>query len=154
AQVAATVGDTQFRIVESLNTIHKKLESLGAPMQPPASTAESLASINERLNSLVGSLKSMEAVVNSMVEHIIRHGGIKDGTDVTKILKDELNILNAKMEDMDTRQSHQHLVTHSRLVNSKSWLAYVVFLIIVQAVALSAYNWYKKKLEYNQKKFI
>ncbi|KAF9391987.1 Protein ERGIC-53 [Mortierella sp. AD011] len=154
AQVAATVGDTQFRIIESLNTIHKKLESLGAPMQPPASTAESLASINERLNSLVGSLKSMESVVNSMVEHIIRHGGIKDGTDITKVLKDELNVLNAKMEDMDTRQSYQHLVTHSRLVSSTSWLAYVVFLIVVQAVALSAYNWYKKKLEYNQKKFI
>ncbi|KAF9349837.1 Protein ERGIC-53 [Mortierella sp. AD094] len=154
AQVAATVGDTQFRIVESLNTIHKKLESLGAPMQPPASTAQSLVDINEKLGSLVTSLKSMETVVQSMVDHIIQHGGLKGGTDITKILKDELETLNAKMVDMDYRQSHQHLVTHSRLVNSRSWLTYVVFLIIVQAMALSAYSWYKKKLEYNEKKFI
>ncbi|CAO3566739.1 unnamed protein product [Mortierella alpina] len=154
AQIAATVSDTQFRIVESLNTIHSKLESLGAPMQPPESTARSLDDINRRLNSMASSLQAMESVVQNMVDHIMQQGGIKGSGDISKVLKEELRNLNSKMEDMDTRQSFQHRMTQNRLVNSTSWVSYVVFLILVQVVALSAYTWYKKRIEMSEKKFI
>ncbi|KAF9110955.1 hypothetical protein BGX27_005668 [Mortierella sp. AM989] len=154
AHIVAAVADTQFRIVESLNTIHKKLESLGAPMQPPESTAKSLVEVNDRLVKVAASLHAMEDVVEGMVDHILQQGGFKDSPNVSKVLKDELKTLKAKMEDMDTRQSDQHRVTHSRLISSTSWYIYVVFLIIVQGMAVSAYSWYKKKLEWSQKKFI
>ncbi|KAI8601954.1 legume-like lectin family-domain-containing protein [Dissophora ornata] len=101
AQVAATVADTQFRIIESLNTIHNKLESLGAPMQPPESTAESLSDINQKINSMASSLQAMESVVQGLVDHIMKQGGMRDTPDITKVLKEELRHLNNKMEDMD-----------------------------------------------------
>ncbi|KAG0206115.1 hypothetical protein BGX28_002368 [Mortierella sp. GBA30] len=155
AQVAATVGDTQFRIIESLNNIHNKLESLGAPMQPPESTAKSLDEINQKLNSMAASLRAMENVIQGMVDHIMEQGGVKNfGPDITKVLKEELRNLNTKMEDMDSRQSFQHRLTQNRLVNSTSWVSYVVFLILAQIVGVSAYTWYKKRLEMNEKKFL
>ncbi|KAG0200954.1 hypothetical protein BGX28_006108 [Mortierella sp. GBA30] len=154
AQIAATVGDTQFRIIESLNTIHNKLESLGAPMQPPESTARSLDEINRKINSMASSLHAMESVVQGMVDHIMKQGGTKDTPDISKVLKEELHNLKVKMEDMDSRQSFQHRMTQNRLVNSTSWVSYVVFLIVVQVVALSAYAWYKKRVEMSEKKFI
>ncbi|KAF9278354.1 hypothetical protein BGZ68_008614, partial [Mortierella alpina] len=154
AQIAATVSDTQFRIVESLNTIHSKLESLGAPMQPPESTSRSLEDINRRLNKMTSSLQAMENVVQNLVDHIMQQGGVKNSPDISKVLKEELRNLNNKMEDMDTRQAIQHRLTQNRLVNSTSWVSYVVFLIIVQFVAFSAYSWYKKRIEMSEKKFI
>ncbi|KAF8936961.1 hypothetical protein BGZ58_003475 [Dissophora ornata] len=154
AQVAATVADTQFRIIESLNTIHNKLESLGAPMQPPESTAESLSDINQKINSMASSLQAMESVVQGLVDHIMKQGGMRDTPDITKVLKEELRHLNNKMEDMDSRQSYQHRVTQTRLVSSSSWVSYVVFLVLLQVVAMAAYGWYKKRLERNDKKFV
>ncbi|KAK3836622.1 MAG: legume-like lectin family-domain-containing protein [Linnemannia elongata] len=154
AQVAATVGDTQYRIIESLNSIHNKLETLGAPMQPPESSAKSLEDINHKINSMAASLHAMESVVQGLVDHIMAQGGIASGPDISKVLKEELSNLNAKMEDMDSRQSFQHRLTQNRLVNSTSWVSYVVFLILVQVVAVSAYTWYKKRLEMNEKKFL
>ncbi|KAF8932457.1 hypothetical protein BGZ47_011371 [Haplosporangium gracile] len=154
AQVAATVGDTQYRIIESLNSIHNKLETLGAPMQPPESSAKSLEDINRKINSMVASLHAMESVVQGLVDHIMAQGGIVSGPDISKVLKEELSNLNAKMEDMDSRQSFQHRLTQNRLVNSTSWVSYVVFLILVQIVAVSAYTWYKKRIEMSEKKFL
>ncbi|KAG0305922.1 hypothetical protein BGZ98_003288 [Dissophora globulifera] len=152
AQVAATVADTQQRIVESLETIHNKLEALGAPMQPQESTAKSLGEINQKVASMAASLRAMENVVQGLVEHIKSNSG--DGVDITKVLKDELHTLNNKMEQMDSRQSYQHQVTQTRLVSSRSWMTYVVFLIILQAAAVMVYSWYKKRLEMSHKKFI
>ncbi|KAF9273366.1 hypothetical protein BGZ68_001574 [Mortierella alpina] len=156
SQVAATVGDTQFRIIESLNTIHSKLESLGAPMQPPESTAASLEEISRKISSMAASLHAMESVVQGMVDHITKQGGVGSdlGPDITKVLKEELHNLNAKMEDMDSRQSFQHRITQNRLVSSTSWVSYVVFLILLQIVGVSVYTWYKKRLEMNEKKFL
>ncbi|KAG0288589.1 hypothetical protein BGZ96_007686 [Linnemannia gamsii] len=154
AQVAATVGDTQYRIIESLNSIHNKLETLGAPMQPPESSQKSLEDINHKINSMAASLHAMESVVQGLVDHIMAQGGIASQPDISKVLKEELSNLNAKMEDMDTRQSFQHRLTQNRLLNSTSWVSYVVFLILVQVVAVSAYTWYKKRLEMNEKKFL
>ncbi|KAF8939496.1 legume-like lectin family-domain-containing protein [Dissophora ornata] len=154
AQIAARVGDTQFRIIESLNTIHNKLESLGAPMQPPESTAQSLEEISVKINSMAASLHAMESVVQGLVDHIMKQRGVADTPDITKVLKEELYNLNAKMEDMDSRQSFQHRLTQNRLVNSTSWVSYIVFLILIQIVGVSAYTWYKKRLEMNEKKFL
>ncbi|KAF9569953.1 hypothetical protein EC968_002395 [Mortierella alpina] len=156
AQVAATVSDTQFRIIESLNTIHSKLETLGAPMQPPESTSASLEEISRKISSMAASLHAMEAVVQGMVDHITKQGGMGGdlGPDITKVLKEELRNLNAKMEDMDSRQSFQHRITQNRLVSSTSWVSYVVFLILLQIVAVSVYTWYKKRVEMNEKKFL
>ncbi|KAG0048365.1 hypothetical protein BGZ83_006670 [Gryganskiella cystojenkinii] len=159
AQVAATVSDTQFRIIESLNNIHNKLESLGAPAQPPESTAKSLEDINQKITTMVSSLQAMEGVVQGLVDHIMAQGGLPTsggagGVDLTKVLKEELHNLNAKMEDMDTRQSFQHRLTQNRLVNSTSWMSYVVYLILAQVLGMSAYMWYKKKTEINEKKFL
>ncbi|KAF9008598.1 hypothetical protein BGZ52_007961, partial [Haplosporangium bisporale] len=96
----------------------------------------------------------MESVVQGLVDHIMQQGGISGSpSDITKVLKEELHNLNAKMEDMDTRQSFQHRLTQNRLVNSTSWMSYVVFLILVQVVAVSVYTWYKKRVEMNEKKF-
>ncbi|KAI1301126.1 hypothetical protein EDD11_005798 [Mortierella claussenii] len=155
-QLAQIVGDTQFQIIESLNTIHNKLETLGAPMQPPESTSQSLSEINAKINTMAASLHAMESVVQGLVDHIRQQGGIGSASspDITKVLKEELSNLNAKMEDMDTRQSFQHRLTQNRLVNSTSWVSYVVFLILLQIVAVSAYTWYKKRLEINEKKFL
>ncbi|KAG0369153.1 legume-like lectin family-domain-containing protein [Gamsiella multidivaricata] len=153
AQLAATVSDTQFRIVESLNTIHKKLESLGAPIQPHESTSRSLEEINKQISSMTGSLHAMENVVKGLVDHIIQQGR-KNAPEITKVLKEELKSLNAKMEDIDHRQSYQHQLTQTRLVNSSSWFSYVAFLILLQLAAMVAYNWYKRRLELNEKKFI
>jgi Mg2+ and Co2+ transporter CorA len=152
--VAATVGDTQFRIIESLNSIHNKLETLGAPMQPPESSQKSLEEINHKINSMAASLHAMESVVQGLVDHIMAQGGIASQPDISKVLKEELSNLNAKMEDMDTRQNFQHRLTQNRLLNSTSWVSYVVFLILVQVVAVSAYTWYKKRLEMSEKKFL
>ncbi|KAF9183535.1 hypothetical protein BGZ51_003990 [Haplosporangium sp. Z 767] len=154
AQVAAAVSDTQHRIIESLNTIHNKLESLGAPMQPPESTSRSLSEINQKLSTMAQSLQAMENVVQGLVEHIMKQGGVRDSPDISKVLKEELRNLNNKMEDMDHRQSFQHRMTQNRLVSSTSWVSYIVFLIVVQVVAVSAYTWYKKRIEMNEKKFI
>ncbi|KAF9109515.1 hypothetical protein BGX27_007544 [Mortierella sp. AM989] len=152
---AAQVADTQFRIIESLNTIHNKLESLGAPMQPPESSLQSLNDINAKINSMSKSLHAMESVVQGLVDHIVKQGGVGHSpTDITKVLKEELQNLNLKMEDMDSRQSFNHRLTQNRLVSSTSWVSYVVFLILFQIVAVSAYTWYKKKQEYNEKKFL
>ncbi|KAF9329012.1 hypothetical protein BG006_007901 [Podila minutissima] len=155
SHVAQTVGDTQFRIIESLNNIHNKLETLGAPTQPPESTAKSLEEINHKITSMAASLHAMENVVQGLVDHIMQQGGINGSpSDITKVLKEELHNLNAKMEDMDTRQSFQHRLTQNRLVNSTSWMSYVVFLILVQVVAVSVYTWYKKRVEMSEKKFL
>ncbi|KAG0301907.1 hypothetical protein BGZ98_007958 [Dissophora globulifera] len=153
-QMAAEVTETQFRIIESLNTIHNKLESLGAPVQPPESTAKSLEEINAQINAMAASMHAMESVVQGLVDHVIKQGGIQSTPDITKVLKEELHNLNAKMEDMDTRQSFQHRLTQNRLVSSTSWVSYVVFLILAQIVGVSAYTWYKKRIEYNEKKFL
>ncbi|KAF9408102.1 hypothetical protein BGZ94_002447 [Podila epigama] len=155
SQVAQTVSDTQFRIIESLNNIHNKLETLGAPAQPPESTAKSLEDINHKITSMVASLHAMESVVQGLVDHIMQQGGIRDSpNDISKVLKEELHNLNVKMEDMDSRQSFQHRLTQNRLVNSTSWMSYVVFLILAQVVGVSAYTWYKKRVEMNEKKFL
>ncbi|KAG0334138.1 hypothetical protein BG004_000540 [Podila humilis] len=155
AQVAQTVGDTQFRIIESLNNIHNKLETLGAPAQPPESTSKSLEEIKHKVASMADSLHAMEGVVQGLVDHIMQQGGIRDTpNDISKVLKEELRNLNAKMEDMDSRQSFQHRMTQNRLVNSTSWMSYVVFLILVQVVAVSVYTWYKKRVEMSEKKFL
>ncbi|KAG0235885.1 hypothetical protein BGW42_004531 [Actinomortierella wolfii] len=156
AQLAATVSDSQFRIIESLNNIHKKLETLGAPFEAPDTTSHSIAEINQKLEKMSASLHTMENIVQGMVDHILKNGGAGDINDISKALKEELKTLNAKMEDMDNRQSFQHRLTQNKLLNatSTSWVTYVVFLILVQVVAVSAYTWYKKKLEMNEKKFI
>ncbi|KAG0358373.1 legume-like lectin family-domain-containing protein [Gamsiella multidivaricata] len=154
SQLAATVSDTQYRIIESLNTIHNKLESLGAPVQPPESTSRSLEEISVKINSMAASLHAMEKVVQGLVGHIVQQGGVANEQDISKVLKEELHSLNAKMEDMDTRQSFQHRLTQNRLVNSTSWVSYVVFLILVQIVGVSAYTWYRKRVEINEKKFL
>ncbi|KAF9427026.1 hypothetical protein BGZ94_005631 [Podila epigama] len=154
SQLAAKVGDTQFRIIESLNTIHNKLESLGAPTQPPEATTKSLEEINQKVAKMAASLHAMESVVQGLVDHIKKQGGVQSGTDISRLLKDELSNLHAKMEAMDSRQSYQHRLTQTRLVNSTSWFTYVVILIIVQASAMAIYSWYKKRLEMSEKKFI
>ncbi|KAG0269577.1 hypothetical protein DFQ27_003040 [Actinomortierella ambigua] len=156
AQIAAAVGDSQYRIIESLNTIHQKLETLGAPTQPPETTSSSIAEINQKLEKMTASLHAMENVVQGMVDHILKNKGTGDISEVSKVLKEELKTLNAKMEDMDSRQSFQHRITQTKLLSasSTSWVTYVVFLILVQVVAVSAYTWYKKRLEMNEKKFI
>ncbi|KAG0253560.1 hypothetical protein BG011_006305 [Mortierella polycephala] len=154
-QVAQTVGDTQFRIIESLNNIHNKLESLGAPIQPPESTAKSLEEISRKINSMTASLQAMEKLVQGLVNHITQQGGVASSPqDISKVLKEELHSLNIKMEDMDSHQSYQHRMTQNRLVNSTSWMSYVVFLVLVQVVCVSAYTWYKRRLEMNEKKFL
>ncbi|ORZ27309.1 legume-like lectin family-domain-containing protein [Lobosporangium transversale] len=101
AQVAAAVSDTQFRIIESLNSIHNKLESLGAPVQPPESTTKNLAEINAKIQAMTSSLHTMEGVVEGLVKHVMSQGGVSTVPDITKVLKDELKNLNAKMEDID-----------------------------------------------------
>ncbi|KAI9236246.1 hypothetical protein MVEG_06038 [Podila verticillata NRRL 6337] len=154
SKLAATVGDTQFRIIESLNTIHNKLESLGAPAQPPESTTKSLEEINAKIQKMAASLHAMESVVQGLVNHIMNQGGVQTGPEITRVLKEELSNLNAKMEDMDSRQSLQHHLTQNRLVNSTSWFTYIIVLILVQAAAMAAYTWYKKRLEMSEKKFI
>ncbi|KAG0094048.1 hypothetical protein BGZ92_009256 [Podila epicladia] len=154
SKLAATVGNTQFRIIESLNTIHNKLESLGAPAQPPESTTKSLEEINHKIQRMAASLHAMESVVQGLVDHIMNQGGVQTGPDITRVLKEELKTLNAKMEDMDSRQSFQHRMTQNRLVNSTSWFTYVIVLILVQAAAMAVYTWYKKRLEMSEKKFI
>ncbi|KAF9205008.1 hypothetical protein BGZ49_004585 [Haplosporangium sp. Z 27] len=153
-QILGMVGETQFRMSESLKTIHRKLESLGAPMQSPQSTAGNLADVNEKLDLLVSSLKSMEGVVKGMVEHLLEHAVAKDGHDVTKLLKDELKTPNPQEHEIDSRQSYQHLETRAKLVKSTSWVTYIVFVIVAQSMALAGYNWYKKKLAWNEKKFV
>ncbi|KAG0044586.1 hypothetical protein BGZ83_010188 [Gryganskiella cystojenkinii] len=156
AQVAQTVADTQFRIIESLNSIHNKLEALGAPAQAPENTAQGLEDVNKKLVTMAASLHAMESVVQGLVDHIMLQGGIKDNNqpDLTKVLKEELRNLNSKMEDIDSRQSFHHRQTQGRLANSTSWVTYVVFLIILQVVAMSGYTWYKKRVEMSEKKFI
>ncbi|KAF9923827.1 hypothetical protein FBU30_006111 [Linnemannia zychae] len=154
SQMAATVGDTQYRIIESLNSIHNKLETLGAPMQPPESSQKSLEDINHKINSMAASLHAMESVVQGLVDHIMKQGGIASGPDISKVLKEELRNLNAKMEDIDSRQSLQHRLTQTRLLNSTSWVTYVVFLILLQIIGVSVYTWYRKRLEMNEKKFL
>ncbi|KAK3846403.1 MAG: legume-like lectin family-domain-containing protein [Linnemannia gamsii] len=154
AQLAATVGDTQHRIVESLNIIHKKLESLGAPVQPAETTAKSLEEMYQKISSMAASLHAMESVVEGLVSHIMTQSVHGSGPDVTKVMRDELKNLHNKMEDMDSRQSFQHMVTQDRLSRSRSWVSYVVFLVILQVVAVSAYSWYKKRIEMSDKKFI
>ncbi|KAF9089225.1 hypothetical protein BGX23_006845 [Mortierella sp. AD031] len=154
AQLAATVGDTQHRIVESLNIIHKKLETLGAPTQSADTTAQSLEEMYQKISTMAASLHAMESVVEGLVNHIMEHN-VKEGSpDVAKVLREELKHLNNKMEDMDSRQSIQHMVTQDRLTNSRSWMTYVVFLILLQVAAISAYSWYKKRIEMSDKKFI
>ncbi|GJJ75011.1 hypothetical protein EMPS_07369 [Entomortierella parvispora] len=155
SQIAATVADTQFRIIESLNSIHNKLESLGAPAQAPETTAQGLEDVNKKLVTMAASLHAMESVVQGLVDHILAQGGIKDNQPdvITKVLKDELRNLNSKMEDMDNRQSFNHRQTQ-RLASSTSWVTYVVFLILLQVVAMSGYAWYKKRVEMSEKKFI
>jgi len=155
SQIAATVADTQFRIIESLNSIHNKLESLGAPAQAPETTAQSLEDVNKKLVTMAASLHAMESVVQGLVDHILQQGGVKDSQPdvITKVLKDELRNLNSKMEDMDNRQSFNHRQTQ-RLASSTSWVSYVVFLILLQVVAMSGYAWYKKRVEMSEKKFI
>ncbi|KAG0340640.1 hypothetical protein BG004_006337 [Podila humilis] len=153
-KLASTVGDTQFRIIESLNTIHNKLESLGAPAQPPESTSKSLEEINITIQKMAASLHAMESVVQGLVEHIMKQGGVQSGQDIAKVLKDELNTLNAKMEDMDNRQSFQHRMTQNRLLSSPSWYTYVFVIVLVQVAAMAIYSWYKKRLEMSEKKFI
>jgi hypothetical protein len=123
-------------------------------MQPPESTSKSLGEINAKINSLAASLHAMESVVQGLVDHIMQQGGVANTPDITKVLKEELHNINAKMEDMDTRQSFQHRLTQNRLVNSTSWVSYVVFLILLQIVGVSAYTCYKKRLEINEKKFL
>ncbi|KAF9952096.1 hypothetical protein BGZ65_005514 [Modicella reniformis] len=154
-QIVATMSDTQYRIIESLNAIHNKLESLGAPMEAPESMSAGLAEVNVKLNSMARSLHAMENVVQGLVDHIMKQGGTKNMPDIAGVLKEELHTLKSKMEDMDTRQSFQHHLTQSRLKKSHSWISYaVVLLIIVQFVGLTAYHWYKKRVERNEKKFI
>ncbi|KAF9425052.1 Vesicular integral-membrane protein VIP36 [Entomortierella beljakovae] len=154
AQIAASVADTQSRIIDSLNSLHNKLESIGAPVQAPETTAHSINDINANINKITASIQAMEAVVEGLVNHIVKQGGVSDGSDITKILKEELQNLNYKMEDMDSRQALNHRVTQSRLASSSSWVSYVVYLILFQIVAFSAYTWYKKRQEYNEKKFL
>ncbi|KAF9905565.1 hypothetical protein BX616_000975, partial [Lobosporangium transversale] len=152
-QIAQTVGDTQHRIIESLNTIHNKLESLGAPVQPLESTSQSIDEINTKINSLVASLHAMEKVVQGLVEHIKKQDSNK-APDIVRLVKEEIRTLNSKMEDMDSRQASQHRLTQHRLVKSTSWISYVVFLILIQIMAVSVYTWYKKKMSINEKKFM
>ncbi|KAF9375665.1 hypothetical protein BGX21_003729, partial [Mortierella sp. AD011] len=155
AQVAAVVTDTQFRIIESLNNIHNKLENLGAPMQPPEATSQSLNEINAKIAQMASSLHAMESVVQGLVDHIVKQGGATSTpNDIAKVLREEMRSLNLKMEDMDSRQSLNHRLTQNRLVNSTSWVSYIVYLILFQIVGMSAYTWYKKRQEYNEKKFI
>ncbi|KAG0289983.1 hypothetical protein BGZ96_006523 [Linnemannia gamsii] len=154
AQLAATVGDTQNRIVESLNIIHKKLESLGAPVQPAEMTAKSLEEIYKKINTMAESLSAMEGVVEGLVGHIRTQSGQGNAPDVNKVLREELKNLNNKMDNMDMRQSTQHRMTHETLSKSRSWVTYVVCLIILQAAAVSAYSWYRKRIEMSDKKFI
>lgn len=45
-------------------------------------------------------------------------------------------------------------MTQERLSDSRSWVTYVVFLILLQAAAAAAYSWYKKRIEMSDKKFI
>ncbi|KAF9577153.1 hypothetical protein BGW38_007824, partial [Lunasporangiospora selenospora] len=153
-QLSAMVAESQYRIIESLNTIHNKLEVLGAPVTPPESSSKSLEEINKKINRMAESLHAMENVVQGLVDHISKQGGGGDMVDITKVLKEELRSLNLKMEDIDTRQSFQHRLTQNRLVKSTSWMSYVVFLILLQVVAVSAYTWYKKRVEMSEKKFL
>ncbi|KAF8952128.1 hypothetical protein BGZ46_003642, partial [Entomortierella lignicola] len=151
----AQIADTQFRIIESLNTIHNKLETLGAPVQPPESSSQSLNDINSKIATMASSLHAMESVVQGLVDHIVKQGGVANHpSDITRILKEELQTLNSKMEDMDSRQSFNHRLTQNRLVNSTSWVSYIVFLILFQIVGVSAYTWFKKRQEYKEKKFL
>ncbi|KAF9434365.1 hypothetical protein BGZ76_008141 [Entomortierella beljakovae] len=154
AQMAASVSETQLRIVESLNSVHRKLEVLGAPMQAPETTSQSLVDINNRLDSVAASLRVMESVVQDMVNIILKQGGVSDTSTLTNVLKSELSNLKFKMEDMDSRQSRQHEATQEKLISSSSWLTYIIMLIVLQALVASAYSWYKKQLEKNDKKFI
>ncbi|KAG9064625.1 hypothetical protein KI688_002883 [Linnemannia hyalina] len=154
AQLASTIGDTQHRIVESLNIIHKRLESLGAPVQPVETTAQSLEEIYQKISTMAASLQAMESVVEGLVSHIRTQSGQQNSPEVTKVLHEELKNLNNKMDYMDVRQSTQHRVTQERLSSSRSWVTYVVFLILLQAGAAAAYSWYKKRIELSDKKFI
>ncbi|KAI1296364.1 hypothetical protein EDD11_007410 [Mortierella claussenii] len=154
AQFAAKVGDTQYRIIESLNAIHNKLETLGAPIQPPESSSKSLKEIDDKIQAMGISLHAMENVVSGLVEHIIKQSGVKNGPEISKVLKEELGTLKAKMEDIDYRQSYNHHLTQKTLHKSSSWVYYVVFLIVMQAAGLSAWSWYRKRLEMKEKKFI
>ncbi|KAF9342656.1 hypothetical protein BGX26_007082 [Mortierella sp. AD094] len=87
---------------------------------------------------MAASLHAMESVVQGLVDHIVKQGGVSNSpNDITKVLKEELHNLNLKMEDMDTRQSFNHRLTQNRLI-----------------VGMSAYTWYKKRQEYNEKKFL
>ncbi|KAK5808535.1 legume-like lectin family-domain-containing protein [Linnemannia elongata] len=153
-QLAATIGDTQHRIVESLSIIHKKLESLGAPVQPAETTAQSLEEMYQKISTMAASLQAMESVVEGLVSHIKTQSGQQNSPEVTKVLREELKNLNNKMDHMDVRQSTQHRVTQERLSDSRSWVTYVVFLILLQAAAAAAYSWYKKRIEMSDKKFI
>ncbi|KAF9366877.1 hypothetical protein BGX34_003977 [Mortierella sp. NVP85] len=155
AKLSAMVAQSQYRIIESLNAIHSKLETLGAPMEAPESTSRSLAEINQKINSMSRSLQTMENVVKGLVDHIMQQGGVKGGPDIAVVLKEELHTLKNKMEDMDSRQSFQHQMTQSRLNKSHSWMSYgVVLLIILQFVGMIVYHWYKKRLKRHEKKFI
>lgn len=96
------MSDTQYRIIESLNAVHNKLESLGAPMEAPEATSKSLTEINQKLISMSRSLQTMESVVKGLVDHIMQQGGVKNGaSDIAVVLKEELHTLKNKMEDMD-----------------------------------------------------
>lgn len=95
------MGDTQHRIVESLNIIHKKLESLGAPVQPAETTARSLEEIYQKINTMAASLHAMEGVVEGLVGHIKTQSVQGNSPDVNKVLREELKNLNNKMDHMD-----------------------------------------------------
>ncbi|KAF9925151.1 hypothetical protein FBU30_005007 [Linnemannia zychae] len=152
-QMAAVVGNTQHRMVESLDLIHKKLESLGVPVQPAETTAKGLEDVYQKINTMASSLRTMESVVEQLVNHIKSHSE-KMSPEITNDMRNELKTLHIKMEDMDARQRVQHGVTRDRLSNSKSWATYVAIVMLLQVVAASAYSWYKKRLELSDKKFL
>ncbi|KAF9577966.1 hypothetical protein BGW38_006505 [Lunasporangiospora selenospora] len=153
-EIAAMVAKTQFQIIDSLNNVHNKLETLGAPAQPPVSTSKSMDEINQKLNNMATSLQTMQTVVMGLVDHIMDQGDSRSPHDMAKVLKEELKTLNAKMEDIDSRQSQQHQITQKQLVKSSSWVVYVFGWIAAQGAGFWIYAWYKKRLEYSEKKFI
>lgn len=124
------MGDTQHRIVESLNIIHKKLESLGAPVQPAETTAKSLEEIYQKINTMAASLTAMEGVVEGLVGHIMTQNVKGDSPDVTKVLREELKNLNNKMDHMDVSSISfaRHLFSIDLLLKGRPASSLMVFI--------------------------
>ncbi|KAL1921248.1 uncharacterized protein VTP21DRAFT_10964 [Calcarisporiella thermophila] len=130
--------ESQLRIIESLNMLHRRLDTLGV-----SSSGESSPDLSIIMNS-VHELNMKLDNLRTLREEVKQIGSKVDGFD---------NRANAQLRNLHSglAEAAQHL---SRGIGAWSMLGYGLVFFIMQAGLVFAYMQYRRRLELSEKKFI